>query len=48
MEQVRLDDYADWGQYEDWFPLNVGAIYRWLGAEGRLAGEQLLDADTKP
>ena len=28
--QVRLDDYADWGQYEDWFPLNVGAIYRWL------------------
>ena len=28
--QVRLDDYADWGQYEDWFPLNVGAVYRWL------------------
>ncbi len=30
MEQVRLDDYADWGQYEAWFPLNVGAVYRWL------------------
>ncbi len=30
MEQVRLDAYADWGQYEAWFPLNVGAIYRWL------------------
>ena len=30
MEQVRLDDYAGWGQYEDWFPMNVGAVYRWL------------------
>ena len=30
MEQVRLDDYADWGQYEAWFPLNVGAVHRWL------------------
>ena len=30
MAQVRLDDYADWGQYEEWFPMNVGAIYRWL------------------
>ncbi len=30
MEQVRLDDYAHWGQYEDWFPMNVGAVYRWL------------------
>ena len=32
MEQVRLDDYAHWGQYEDWFPMNVGAVYRWLAA----------------
>ena len=30
MEQVHLDDYAHWGQYEDWFPMNVGAVYRWL------------------
>ncbi len=30
MEQVRLDDYAHWGQYAAWFPLNVGAVYRWL------------------
>lgn len=30
MEQVRLDDYAHWGQYEAWFPMNVGAVYRWL------------------
>jgi len=28
--QVRLDDYAHWGQYEAWFPMNVGAVYRWL------------------
>lgn len=33
MEQVRLDDYAHWGQYDEWFPMNVGAVYRWL-AEG--------------
>ncbi len=30
MAGVRLDDYAHWGQYEAWFPLNVGAVYRWL------------------
>jgi len=30
IERVRLDDYAHWGQYEDWFPMNVGAVYRWL------------------
>ena len=30
VEQVRLDDYAHWGRYEDWFPMNVGAAYRWL------------------
>ena len=30
MDRVRLDDYAHWGQYEAWFPLNVGAVYRWL------------------
>ena len=30
MAQVRLDDYAHWDQYEEWFPMNVGAVYRWL------------------
>ena len=30
MAQVRLDDYAHWGQYQEWFPMNVGAVYRWL------------------
>lgn len=29
-ERVRLPAYADWGGYENWFPLNVRAIYRWL------------------
>ena len=33
MEQVSLDDYAHWGQYEAWFPLNVGAVYRWLAGD---------------
>ena len=32
MAQVRLDDYAHWGQYEEWFPMNVGAVYRWLAS----------------
>ena len=35
-EQVRLDDYTHWGQYEDWFPLNVGAVYRWLAEVSQL------------
>lgn len=29
-EQVRLPQYASWGGYDDWFPLNVRAIHRWL------------------
>ena len=29
-ERVRLPVYEEWGQYENWFPLNVRAIYRWL------------------
>jgi cyclase len=32
-ERVRLPAYEDWGQYEQWFPLNVRAIYRWLVSE---------------
>jgi cyclase len=28
--QVRLTAYRDWRGYDDWFPLNVRAIYRWL------------------
>lgn len=31
-ERVKLEPYAGWGQYEEWFPLNVRAIYRWLAA----------------
>ncbi len=33
-ELVRLPAYEEWGQYEQWFPLNVRAIYRWLKEEG--------------
>lgn len=29
-EQVRLPQYASWGQYDAWFPLNVRGVYRWL------------------
>ncbi len=34
METVRLPQYAEWRGYDDWFPLNVGAMYEWLSAEG--------------
>ena len=29
-EQVRLEDYAGWGSYDEWFPLNVRGMYRLL------------------
>ena len=32
VEQVRLPAYAGWGQYDDWFPMNVRAIYQWLAS----------------
>ncbi len=31
--RVRLSEYADWGGYENWLPLNVRAMYRWLAEE---------------
>ena len=31
---VRLPRYADWSRYDDWFELNVRAIYQWLAASG--------------
>jgi glyoxylase-like metal-dependent hydrolase (beta-lactamase superfamily II) len=34
MQQIRLPAYASWAQYEQWLPLNVRAIYRWLDSEG--------------
>ena len=34
MQSVRLPQYAGWGQYEAWFPLNFQAVYRWV-ASGR-------------
>ena len=29
-EEIRLPDYADWGQYDAWLPLNVRGMYRWM------------------
>ncbi|MFQ5679206.1 MAG: MBL fold metallo-hydrolase [Gemmatimonadota bacterium] len=34
MERVRLPRYAEWRGYSDWFPLNVGKMYRWLSEGG--------------
>jgi glyoxylase-like metal-dependent hydrolase (beta-lactamase superfamily II) len=31
-QRVRLEAYADWGQFEDWGPLNVRAIHRWVSS----------------
>lgn len=28
--RIRLDQYADWDRYEDWFPMTVRAVYRWV------------------
>jgi glyoxylase-like metal-dependent hydrolase (beta-lactamase superfamily II) len=39
-QRVRLDQYSDWDSYEDWFPLNVRAVYRWV-AEQAQAGQRL-------
>ncbi|MEN8374203.1 MAG: MBL fold metallo-hydrolase [Gemmatimonadota bacterium] len=30
--RVRLEAYADWGQFEDWGPLNVRALHRWASS----------------
>jgi glyoxylase-like metal-dependent hydrolase (beta-lactamase superfamily II) len=32
-QRVHLDQYADWDNYEDWFPLNVRAVYRWVAED---------------
>ena len=28
--RIALEDYADWGQYEAWLPLNIEGLYRIL------------------
>ena len=33
-ESVRLDAYAGWSNYDQWFPLNVRGVYRWLAGDG--------------
>lgn len=32
-ERIQLDQYSTWGRYDDWFPLNVRGVYRWLAGE---------------
>ena len=32
-ERIRLDEYASWVGYEEWFALNVRGVYRWLANE---------------
>ena len=32
-ERIQLDEFGGWGRYDDWFPLNVRAMYRWLSSE---------------
>ena len=31
--EVRLPEYAGWGQYDAWFPMNVRGVYRWMTGE---------------
>jgi len=31
---IRLDDYSSWDRYDDWFPLNVRGVYRWVAGGG--------------
>ncbi len=33
VERIRLPEFAHWSRYEDWFPMNVRAMYRWLASE---------------
>lgn len=33
-QRIRLDQYSDWDRYEDWFPMNVRAVYRWVAGAG--------------
>ncbi len=33
-QRIRLDQYSDWDRYEDWFPMNVRGVYRWVAAGG--------------
>ncbi len=33
-ERVKLPAYESWGRYDEWFPMNVRAIYRWMKEGG--------------
>ena len=33
-QRIRLDQYSSWGRYDDWFPMNVRGVYRWVAGGG--------------
>ena len=33
-QRIRLDQYSSWGRYDDWFPMNVRGVYRWIAGGG--------------
>lgn len=32
--EIRLEEYADWDRYDDWLPMNVRAVHRWMTGSG--------------
>ena len=32
-ERIELADFSHWGAYDDWFSLNVRAMYRWVASQ---------------
>ncbi len=32
-ERIQLPEFQGWSRYDEWFPLNVRAVYRWLSSE---------------
>ena len=36
VDSVTMDEYKDWGSYENWRPLNVQGMARYLKAKGHI------------
>lgn len=32
--EIRLEEYSGWDRYDDWFPMNVRAVHRWMTGSG--------------
>ncbi len=39
VENIRMPEYKDWRSYEEWFPMNVRAVYRYEKKAAAEAGE---------